>query len=1101
MAVFEQAYKELNNAQRQAVDAVDGPVLVLAGPGTGKTQLLALRVANILRKTDTAAQNILCLTFTESAQATMQKRLVSFLADDAYKVSIHTFHSFASEVIARHTEHFGDQVRSQVADGLASYEILQSIFNSLPYGHPLVVRDGEGFVHLPSVRSRISHAKQAGLQPDELKEILSRDLDWLEKKNALLDEIESSAKPSFRAKHIPLYENFCTALEREHDEIALYGYSSIGEALVSELREALEHSQSLGGKTTPITAWRRKWINTTKTGANLKDLSRIQKLLAFCDIYKTYQAELSKRSLRDFDDLIVNLLAELSKNDDLRASLQEQYQYVLVDEYQDTNGAQQQLIELLSDNPVNEGRPNLMVVGDDDQAIYGFQGANPSYMTKFAERWRSIEAIRLTENYRSTPEILELAKNVIDQATYHHSGDDLLANKELHAAKIPSGPKPELITFPHRISQYLGLADMIKSDIASGVPAEQIAVFGPRHRFLVDAATHLLAQGVPVAYERRDNVLEQPHIIQLLHLAATIEDLSQNNIASAESRLPELLSYPFWGVDFEELWQIQLATKRSDTPWIEQIRSSSEKLQQILNWLITAARSARTETLETMLDIMLGTEILNDWSSPFREYYFSKESLTQRPGEYLSLLSSLKTLTSKVVSFKASEALKLSDLLAYVALAKEAHEHISDSHPVSLSESSVQIMTAHRSKGQEFDVVYLLDCDQAHWVKDKGRSSTLALPANLPIEPEPEDEQEKLRRFYVSLTRAAKVLRLLASQQDDNGKPALPLQWLTPSEVANSLEAVGDTTERTAQLLVPILEPNWKIKVARKALGSSTLPNLLSDSLQNYHLSASHISTFLDLHYAGPSVWLVDKLLHFPKQVSRDAVYGTIIHSVLEHQHIRVIKGESVSKNDAQSDFESQLNKAQLSTHDKELLLSRGKPALEVFLSAASTKFTQTQRAEYQVPKHQVALGDARIYGTIDVIDIDKEHKTIHVIDYKTGRAFDTWSPKEQNHRLKLEGYRRQLIFYKLLLENSREYSGYAVTQGVLRFVEPNEHGDIVELQMDFSADEVANMKALIQNIWQHMMRLDLPQPNDDSPKAIRAFIAELIGENAQLPL
>ena len=134
---FTARYKKLNEQQRKAVDTIDGPLLVIAGPGTGKTELLSMRSANILKKTDTLPENILCLTFTESGAHAMRERLASIIGKDAYKVAIHTFHSFGTEVINQHSEFFYHGANFRPADELSSYEIVKKILDELDYNNPL----------------------------------------------------------------------------------------------------------------------------------------------------------------------------------------------------------------------------------------------------------------------------------------------------------------------------------------------------------------------------------------------------------------------------------------------------------------------------------------------------------------------------------------------------------------------------------------------------------------------------------------------------------------------------------------------------------------------------------------------------------------------------------------------------------------------------------------------------------------------------------------------------------------------------------------------------------------------------------------------------
>ena len=130
---FTERYNQLNNSQKEAVDYINGPLMVVAGPGTGKTELLSMRAANILKKTDILPENILCLTFTESGSIAMQKRLSSIIGRDAYNVSIYTFHAFGSEVISRYREHFYSGAQFRPADELNQRQIITEILNTLEH--------------------------------------------------------------------------------------------------------------------------------------------------------------------------------------------------------------------------------------------------------------------------------------------------------------------------------------------------------------------------------------------------------------------------------------------------------------------------------------------------------------------------------------------------------------------------------------------------------------------------------------------------------------------------------------------------------------------------------------------------------------------------------------------------------------------------------------------------------------------------------------------------------------------------------------------------------------------------------------------------------
>ncbi|OYW84938.1 hypothetical protein B7Z17_03205 [Candidatus Saccharibacteria bacterium 32-49-10] len=238
---FDSIYRQLNDNQREAVDTIDGPLLVIAGPGTGKTQLVSARVANILQKTDALASNILCLTFTDSAATNMRERLATMLGPEAYKVAIHTFHSFGTEVINRHGEYFYHGAHFRPADELAVHEIMTSILEKLPHKNPLASTMNGQFTYQSSAISAISELKRAGLTPDELRQIL--------KKN-----------DAFTAWATPKIQEVFSA--------------SVSKKLIPRVNElATELSQSPPGnvptsKKTPMTNRRSKMLNEAKNSTH-----------------------------------------------------------------------------------------------------------------------------------------------------------------------------------------------------------------------------------------------------------------------------------------------------------------------------------------------------------------------------------------------------------------------------------------------------------------------------------------------------------------------------------------------------------------------------------------------------------------------------------------------------------------------------------------------------------------------------------------------------------------------------------------------------------------------------------------------------------------
>ena len=287
---FSTRYTHLNNQQRAAVDTIDGPLLVVAGPGTGKTELLSMRTANILRQTDVLPENILCLTFTDSGAAAMRQRLRSIIGADAYRVAIHTFHSFGSEVINHHREYFYHGASRKPTDELGSYEILRSILGKLDHQSPLSSKQNGEFTYLQDISRSISQLKQAGLSSAELRQVIDAD-------EALIAAVEPRLSEVFSAGRIskPMAGKLAP-LAGEAAQLPLPPLPPtippLADSFSLSLARAIDETLD-SGKTTPLTAWRNHWCEKDATGSYvLKDRKRLGKLRALAEVYDAYLTEL-----------------------------------------------------------------------------------------------------------------------------------------------------------------------------------------------------------------------------------------------------------------------------------------------------------------------------------------------------------------------------------------------------------------------------------------------------------------------------------------------------------------------------------------------------------------------------------------------------------------------------------------------------------------------------------------------------------------------------------------------------------------------------------------------------------------------------------------
>ena len=405
---FNTRYAKLNDNQRQAVDYIHGSLLVIAGPGTGKTELLSMRTAQILRQTDTLPNSILCLTFTESGATNMRQRLRQIIGEDAYKIAIHTFHSFGTEIINQHREYFFRGADAQPVDELTQYQIISGILENLDWRNPLTVKNSGEFVYIKELIRVISEFKQSGLTPAELKTIIADN-------QRIIDEIAPDIQQIFATKiskktielFAPMAEKIAESIDKNREKENSNLPSSItpyANVLALSIAHAAQETIDTNS-TKPLTAWKNKWCEKNAKGEFiLKDSAAADKLSAVVDVYEKYIETLDDRSLFDYDDMILSVIQACEKRPELRANLQEQFQFIMVDEFQDTNLAQLRLLfNLTSDNDNN---PNIMAVGDDDQAIFSFQGADVGNIQRFRQHYHDPKIIVLTDNYRSAENIL-----------------------------------------------------------------------------------------------------------------------------------------------------------------------------------------------------------------------------------------------------------------------------------------------------------------------------------------------------------------------------------------------------------------------------------------------------------------------------------------------------------------------------------------------------------------------------------------------------------------------------------------------------------------------------------------------------------------------
>lgn len=1076
---------KLNAVQQEAVDYIYGPLLVLAGPGTGKTQLLSARIANILQVTDVNAQNILCLTFTESAAQNMRERLSSIIGADAYDVHIGTYHSFGSDIIRSYPQFFeeidletGKDTRlEKPLNDIQQIQIVGAIVNQLPYDSPLI-----GSRHyIKSLVSTISELKRGLYTPDSLRALADKNLQLCHELSPKIATLLQNIKrfPSKADQSIALFEQVCEILQ-EYDGLAELACEELQQALT----DAVEQNTSK-----PLTAWKNIWLAKDSSDQfTFTEIDVHTRMRELAHIYERYQQSLADQQLYDYDDMILRAIDALKIHPELRFSLQERYQFILLDEFQDTNAAQFQLVRLLGDNPVNEGQPNIFAVGDDDQAIYAFQGAHASNMLQFTQEYRSVKVVNLVENYRSHADVIHVAHSIAAQieSRLHHSIEGITKMLQASSKTLPKSAHIERHEFESEANERSWIADRIAKLIAKGTEPSEIAILAPQHKYLESIIPFLVQQQIPVSYERRENILETPLIRALSSMITLIMAANENDESTISQEFPRVLSLEFFNISPIDIWQVnwQYAKKDNEKSWAE-IAVEHPSLNGPVQFFLALGLQADNMPLEYLLDFLAGGIGLQmsdavTYECPLKTYYFSDQhNDTLR---YYEMLSHLSTIREHLRTFQqsADQQLKPQDFLRFIDAYQSAEQPLIHAHPVAQSTSAVQIMTAYKAKGLEFEHVFLISMHDDVWGKSaRGNRSKLSLPANLQhIRYQGSSEDELKRILFVAVTRAKYGLFLTSHAKKDNGRSNEPVKYL--------LEAPGEgATERVSHIL-PIDR-----QVVRKTVYTATetyaavdvlwhsrhlvitaeLKSLIAERLSRYQMSPTHLNSFIDMEYGGPEVFLLSTLLRFPQAPSEDGEYGNAVHGTLEWLQNELQTATDVELQHVLKEYDRQLARRYIQRDRLDNIHARGHAALTNYIKARREMLSQPAQTEVDFRNEGVLIGDAHLSGKIDRLEVDKANKRLKIVDFKTGSPHAKW-----DRTVKLLKYKQQLYFYKFLVQGSHTWSGYTVDSARLEFVEPNAKGAIVEpLSINFDPKEEQEMKQLIQNVYAHIRSLNFP--------------------------
>ena len=616
-------YDSLNEQQKKGVFTTQGPVLILAGAGSGKTSVLTRRIAYLIENTGVNPWNIMAITFTNKAAGEMRQRVDDIVGYGSESIWVATFHSTCVRILRRHIDRLGYDTSFTIYDTDDQKSVMKEV------------------------------CKKLDIDTKQLKE------------KTILGAI-SSAK-----------DNLISPLD--------YEMSAMG------------------------------------------DFNKRKIAIA----YKEYQMLLKKNNALDFDDIIVKTVELFKACPEVLENYQNRFLYIMVDEYQDTNTAQFELIRLLA-----QRNRNLCVVGDDDQSIYKFRGANIRNILDFEKVYPDAEVIKLEQNYRSTQNILDAANNVIhnnigrkDKALWTDRG----SGNRIHFRPFDNAyDEAEYIASDIKSKKYQGTSDYGQCAVLYRTNAQS--------RLLEES---FISEGIPYDVVGGVNFYARKEIKDLLAYLKTIDN-GKDDLA-----VKRIINVPRRGIgaasvnkvqDFADHMGISFFEAMQRIDEITSIGKAGEKLRNFALMIMMFRTKLQHGTLEDLITDVIETT------------QYTKELEESDDDDAEDRLQNIDELISKVVSFEQEreelgEEASLSAFLEEVAL-------VADIDGVDKDDNKVLLMTLHSAKGLEFSQVYLAGMEDG------------VFPSYMTItSDDPTEIEEERRLAYVGITRAKDDLTITYAKQ------------------------------------------------------------------------------------------------------------------------------------------------------------------------------------------------------------------------------------------------------------------------------------------------------------------------------------------------
>jgi DNA helicase-2/ATP-dependent DNA helicase PcrA len=854
-----QILEGLNPEQRAAVEHIEGPLLVVAGAGTGKTQVITRRIAHLIDQRHAKPTEILALTFTEKAAREMEERLYELIGWESFQVAVMTFHAFGTELMGRYASHAGRAIRGGLLNDTQKALLLQQHLSeiSLSYYGP----QADVMEFLEGVVAYIGELQNAAITPGD-------------------------------------YSEYVAQIEADPGDLHPWD--------VAEQRD-------------------------------------------LANLYVLYERIKTETGTFDYNDQLQLPLQILQQRPNLAQRLAKEYRYVLVDEYQDTNRVQDELLRTFI-GPTG----NLFAVGDDDQAIYGFRGADISNILRFAEHFKVERPAVLVRNYRSGQAILDAAYQLIRHNDPERLEAKLGIVKRLVALHDTS--TTQFVPYRSPADEVEGVVSAIERRLASGETPANIAVLSATHAPLRAMAKAMRTRNVPFALSTVTNIFEQPELIGLWYLLRWL------SWQASEEAVGHVIMGPFIGWSPERYRKV-LEQSREDMVSIEEaLRSddSSDAVELVAALDRWRAWAHELPVSQLAFKLVFETGRAEEWRMQ-----------AEHSGRMVRVFEDLQRLLDQMQDFETVAGNPR--LVEYVQFYPKPPV-LEVSEPVGDLEG-VQLLTVHASKGLEFDTVYVVSCTQRSWSGSHGRQRSV--PEQLQRAAELPPEHEYRRLMYVAATRARQELIVSAPVQGPGGarQAVTPLvQELFGKEVAD---------------LVPVEAASARLEEALRRLqrfyplqATEPSPRMPFESADGWiELSVTQLGGY---EYC-PFEFYLQNVLQIKQPMGPQMAFGSALHHAFEAYYKGKLSG-------------AQRNPAELHALLDELWSDRGYESREaadndraLAHATLDTFLTREERTERTVVaselpiRFEVPEAKLRLKGKIDAIFA--QDGGVELRDFKTGRT------------------------------------------------------------------------------------------------------------------